>query len=193
MESSTTTTTKTMRADARRNRDKLVATAQQLFTAKGTDVPLEAVAKKAGVGVGTLYRHFPTRDALVEAVYLTELDRLHEGAAELLASHPPDEALERWMDLFVEYAITKRGLAGALRAIVASGGNPYLQSRAKIVDALRTLLDAAGAAGAIRSDLDPEDVLLAMGGIWSMPDEPGWDQRARTLLGLVMDGLRYGA
>jgi AcrR family transcriptional regulator len=192
MESSTTTT-KTMRADARRNRDKLVATALQLFTENGTDVALEAVAQKAGVGVGTLYRHFPTRDALVEAVYLTELDRLHSGAAELLASYPPDEALERWLDLFVQYAVTKRGLAGALRSIIESGGNLRSQARMKLVDALGSLLDAAGAEGTVRSDLDPEDVLLAMGGIWSLPDEPDWDRRARKLLGLVMDGLRYRA
>ena len=170
MESSTTT--KTMRADARRNRDKLVAAALALFTENGTDVALEAVAQQAGVGVGTLYRHFPTRDALVEAVYLNELDRLHEGAAELLSSHPADDALERWLDLFVQYAVTKRGLAGALRSIFESGGNLYAQSRAKIVDALGSLLDAAGAEGSVRSDLDAEDVLLAMGGIWSLPDEP---------------------
>jgi AcrR family transcriptional regulator len=192
MESSTTTT-KTMRADARRNRDKLVAAALQLFTENGTDVALEAVAQKAGLGVGTLYRHFPTRDALVEAVYLTELDRLHSGAAELLASYPPDEALERWLDLFVQYAVTKRGLAGALRSIIESGGNLRSQARMKLVDALGSLLDAAGAEGTVRSDLDPEDVLLAMGGIWSLPDEPDWDRRARKLLGLVMDGLRYRA
>jgi AcrR family transcriptional regulator len=189
----TQATTKSMRADARRNRDKLVATAQRLFTTKGTEVPLEAVAKEAGVGVGTLYRHFPTRDALVEAVYLTEVDRLHEGAAELLASHPPGEALELWLDRFVQYAVTKRGLVDALRSIIESGGNIKSQSRAKIVDALGTLLEAASADGAVRSDLDPEDVLLAMGGIWSLPDEPEWDRRARRLLGLVMDGLRYGA
>jgi AcrR family transcriptional regulator len=192
MESSTTTTKK-MRADARRNRDKLVAAALQLFTENGTDVALEAVAQKAGVGVGTLYRHFPTREALIEAVYLNELDRLHEGAAELLASHPADEALERWLDLFVQYAVTKRGLAGGLRSIIESGGNLRSQARMKLVDALGSLLDAAGAEGAIRSDLDPEDVLLAMGGIWSLPDEPDWDRRARKLLGLVMDGLRYRA
>jgi AcrR family transcriptional regulator len=193
MESSMTTTTKTMRADARRNRDKLVAAALALFTERGSEVALEAVAKRAGVGVGTLYRHFPTRDALVEAVYLNELDRLHEGAAELLASHPADEALERWLDLFVQYAVTKRGLAGGLRSIFESGGNLHSQARTKIVDALSSLLDAAATEGTIRSDLDPEDVLLAMGGIWSLPDEPDWAGRARRLLGLVMDGLRYRA
>jgi AcrR family transcriptional regulator len=193
MESSTTATPKSMRADARRNRDKLIAAALELFTEKGTDVALESVAQKAGVGVGTLYRHFPTREALVEAVYMTEVDRLHEGAAELLASHPADEALELWLDLFVQYAVTKRGLVNALRSIIESGGNLKSQSRTKIVDALGSLLDAAGAEGTVRSDLDPEDVLLAMGGIWSLPDEPEWDQRARRLLGLVMDGLRYRA
>jgi AcrR family transcriptional regulator len=193
MESSITTTTKPMRADARRNRDKLVAAALALFTERGSEVALEAVAKRAGVGVGTLYRHFPTRDALVEAVYLNELDRLHAGAAELLASYPPDEALERWLDLFVQYAVTKRGLAGALRSIFESGGNLHSQARTKIVDALSSLLDAAAAEGTIRSDLVPEDVLLAMGGIWSLPDEPDWAGRARKLLGLVMDGLRYRA
>ena len=182
-----------MRADARRNRDKLIAAALELFTEKGTDVALESVAQKAGVGVGTLYRHFPTREALVEAVYTTEVDRLHEGAAELLTSHPADEALELWLDLFVQYAVTKRGLVNALRSIIESGGNLKSQSRTKIVDALGSLLDAAGAEGTVRSDLDPEDVLLAMGGIWSLPDEPEWDQRARRLLGLVMDGLRYRA
>jgi len=190
MESSVRTE-KPRRADALRNRERLLAAALALFTERGTDVSLEAVACEAGVGVGTLYRHFPTRDALVEAVYLSELDRLHEGAVELLAKHPPEEALARWMDRFVEYAAAKRGLSGALQSIIASGGNPYLKSRAKIVDALTTLLDSARAAGAVRDDVDAEDVLLAIGGIWSMPVEPGWEQRARRLLGLVMDGLRY--
>ena len=184
-------TTKTMRADARRNREKLLRAGLELFTEQGADVSLDAVAKRAGVGVGTLYRHFPTRDALVEAVYLSELDRLHEGAAELLAAHPPHEALALWMDQFVEYAATKRGLSGALQSVIASGRNPYSQSRAKMVEAVGQLLDAARAEGTVRDDVDAEDVLLAMGGIWAMPVEPGWEQRARTLLGLVMDGLRF--
>lgn len=181
-----------MRADARRNREKLLAAALSAFSDRGTDVSLEGVARDAGVGVGTLYRHFPTREALVEAVYLAELDRLHDGAAELLAEHPPDEALARWMDLFVQYAATKRGLRGALQSVVASGGNPYAQSRAKMVEALATILDAARAAGTVRDDVDAEDVLLAMGSIWNVPTEPGWEERARRLLGLVMDGLRRG-
>ncbi|MDQ3093370.1 MAG: TetR/AcrR family transcriptional regulator, partial [Actinomycetota bacterium] len=143
-------TEKPRRADALRNRERLLAAALALFTEQGTDVSLEAVAREAGVGVGTLYRHFPTRDALVEAVYLSELDRLHEGAAELLAEHPPEEALARWMDQFVEYAATKRGMSGALQSVIASGRNPYSQSRTKLVEALTTLLDSARAAGAVR-------------------------------------------
>ena len=186
-------TEKPRRADALRNRERLLAAALALFTEQGTDVSLETVAREAGVGVGTLYRHFSTRDALVEAVYLSELDRLHEGAAELLAEHPPEEALARWMDRFVEYAATKRGMSGALQSVIASGRNPYSQSRTKLVEALMTLLDAGRAAGAVRDDVDAEDVLLAIGGIWAMPVEPGWEERARRLLGLVMDGLRCRA
>jgi AcrR family transcriptional regulator len=183
----------TQRADARRNREKLLAAALLLFADRGTDVSLEEVARQAGVGVGTLYRNFPTREALVEAAYLSELDRLHEGAHELLAEHSPDRALSLWMDRFVDYAVAKRGMSGALQSVIASGRNPYSESRAKIVAAMTTLLDAARSDGSIRSDVDSEDVLLAMNGIWSMPDDPEFDRRARTLLGLVMDGLRYRA
>lgn len=190
---STVRTEKPRRADALRNREKLLAAGLALFTEHGTDVSLDTVAREAGLGVGTLYRHFPTRDALVEAVYLSELDRLHEGAAELLAELAPEEALARWMDRFVEYAAAKRGMSTALQSVIASGRNPYSQSRAKMVEALTVLLGAARAAGAVRDDVDAEDVLLAMGGIWAMPVEPGWEERARRLLGLVMDGLRFRA
>lgn len=197
METSATTgkavAAKAMRADARRNREKILVAALELFTERGTDVSLDAVARAAGVGVGTLYRHFPTREALVEAVYLHELDRLHESAAELLAEHPPGEALSRWMDQLVDYGATKRGMSSALQSVIAAGGNPYSESRVKIAAALATLVDAARDAGVIRSDVDAEDVQRAIGGIWAMPFEPGWEERARTLVGLVMDGLRYGA
>lgn len=184
-------TTKNMRADARRNREKLLASALALFTEQGADVSLDAVAKHAGVGVGTLYRHFPTREDLVEAAYLTELDRLHDGAAELLAEHPADEALARWMDLFVEYAQTKRGLAGALQGVIASGGDPYRQSRMKIMEAVTTLFDAGREQGALRDDVDAEDVWRGMAGIFAMPDGPDWPERSRTQLRLLMDGLRH--
>lgn len=184
--------TKTLRADAQRNRDKLLAAGLELFTTLGPTVSLETVAKEAGVGVGTLYRHFPTREALVEAVYLTELDRLHQSATDLLAGHEPDEALALWLDEFVDYAATKRGLSGALQAVIASGGDPFAQARGKLVGALTMLVEAGQRAGTIRADVDADDVLLAGSGIFHMPEGPDWRQRARKLLGLVMDGLRAG-
>lgn len=118
---------------------------------------------------------------------------LDADARGVLAEHPPGEALSGWMDQVVEYGATKRGMSSALQSVIAAGGNPYSESRVKIAAALATLVDAARDAGAIRRDVDAEDVQRAIGGIWAMPFEPGWEERARTLLGLVMDGLRYGA
>jgi AcrR family transcriptional regulator len=185
--------TRPLRADARRNRESLLGAAAELFADSGTDASLEAIAKKAGVGIGTLYRHFPTRESLVEAAYRNEVDQLSAAAEELLRSHPPDEALAEWMERFVSYSATKRGMAEALQSVVASNSHLFAESKAQIVKAITTLLDAAAAAGAIRKDADPEDVLRAMGGIWLVPLEPGWQDRARRLLQLLMDGLRYGA
>jgi AcrR family transcriptional regulator len=185
--------TRPLRADARRNRESLLSAAAELFADSGTDASLEAIAKKAGVGIGTLYRHFPTRESLVEAAYRNEVDQLSAAAEELLRSHPPDEALAEWMERFVSYSATKRGMAEALQSVVASNSHLFAESKAQIVKAITTLLDAAAAAGAIRKDADPEDVLRAMGGIWLVPLEPGWQDRARRLLQLLMDGLRYGA
>src|SRR5258705_7895484 len=118
-----------MRADAQRNRIRLLEAAVRAFSQDGPDVTLEAVAKDAGVGIGTLYRHFPTREALVEAAYRNELARLCDAVADLLQTMPPDEALRTWMDRFVDYMTTKRGMADALRAVIASGGNPYSERR----------------------------------------------------------------
>jgi AcrR family transcriptional regulator len=182
-----------LRADAVRNRQKLLEAATEVFAEAGTDVSLEAISKRAGVGIGTLYRHFPTRDELVAAAYRNEVDRLHDAAGELLREHPPDVALAEWMDRFVTYAEAKRGMLDALRAAMASNAGLQTDARGPILDALGTLLDAAIAAGTIRSDVTADDVVRAMGGIWLMPDEPGWPEQARRLLGLVMDGLRFGA
>ena len=184
---------RTMRADARRNRDKLLAAATDLFSEAGTDVALEAVARRAGVGVGTLYRHFPTREALVEAVYRHVVEDLCAAAEDLLASHPADEALAEWMDRFVGYAATKRGMRGALNAVVAAGSNVYGDVRAQILDAIATLLAAGVAAGTIRPDVTAADVQRAMNAVWQVPEGPDWHAQARTLLRLLMDGLRYGA
>jgi AcrR family transcriptional regulator len=185
--------TKTMRADARRNREKLIAAAKDLFAEAGTDVPLDAVARRAGVGPGTLYRHFPTRDALVEAAYRSEVAHLADAAEELLATRPPDVALAEWMDHFVAYAAAKRGMRAALQSVVASGSTLFADARRQNLATIERLLEAGAEAGTIRPDVEAEDVLRATGVVWQFDDQPGWDEQARRVLRLVMDGLRYGA
>ena len=182
----------TTRADARRNRARLLTAALELYAAEGTDVSLKAIAGAAGVGVGTIYRHFPTREALLEAAYRNEVEQLCDVEA-LLRDRPPDAALAEWMHRFIDYAVTKRGLSGALRSIAASGSNIYDETRRQIIAALTTLLEAGVAAGTIRADVDADSVFHATGAIWLIPDEPGWADQARKVLALVMDGLRQGA
>jgi AcrR family transcriptional regulator len=182
-----------LRADAQRNRDRLLEVAVRAFSQEGPDVTLEAIAKEAGVGIGTLYRHFPTREALVEAAYRNELERLCDAASELLEVKPPDQALRDWMDHFVDYMATKRGMADALRAVVASGGNPYAHSRDRLVGTIGTLLQAGGADGTVRSDVQPDDVLASLSGVSLTTSDPARREQARRLLDLLMDGLRYRA
>jgi len=182
---------KPLRADARRNRERLLDAALALFLEDGPDVPLEAVAKRAGVGIGTLYRHFPTREALVEAAYRSEVAHLAEAAEELLRDRPPDEALAAFMDRFVDYAATKRGLKGMLMSVAESGSDVFVDTRTQITAAVASLVEAGIAAGAIRSDVDADDVLRAMGAVWAVP--AGSEDQARRVLMLVMDGLRHGA
>jgi AcrR family transcriptional regulator len=182
-----------LRVDAQRNRDRLLETAVRALSHDGPDVTLDAIAKAAGVGIGTLYRHFPTREALVEATYRNELARLCDAAADLLQTMPPDEATRTWMDRFVEYMTTKRGMADALRAVIASGGNPYAESRDRLTDAMATLLQAGAAAGTVRSDIEPGDVLTSLSGVSLAAGDPAQRDQARRLLDLLMDGLRYHA
>src|SRR3954470_18994877 len=164
--------TKTLRADAQRNRDKLLSAAVALFSEAGEDVSLEAVARCAGVGIGTLYRHFPTRDALLEAAYRNEVTQLSDAADELLAQHPADEALALWMDRFVDYATTKRGIGPALKAMVSSS-DLFADARRMNVGAIERLLAAGATQGTLRADVGAEDVLHAMGAIWSLSGD-GW-------------------
>jgi AcrR family transcriptional regulator len=175
------------RADARRNREKLLAAAGELFASVGTDVSLDAVAKRAGVGIGTLYRNFPTRDALVEAAYRAEVEHLSEAAAVLLESHPPDVALAEWMDRFVAYAAAKKGMKGALQSVVAGGSDVFGETRVQIIAAIGDLLTAGVEAGVLRADVTADDVWRAMGPVWTTDDEA----QIRTLLRLLMDGLRH--
>jgi AcrR family transcriptional regulator len=182
-----------LRADAQRNRDRLLEVAVHAFSHDGPDVTLDAVAKAAGVGIGTLYRHFPTREALVEEAYRSELARLCDAVPELLATLPADQATRSWMDRFVEYMTTKRGMADALRAVIASGGNPYAESRDRMLSAITTLLEAGAAAGTIRADVEPGDVLAGISGVSLAAGGPAQRDQAGRLLDLLMDGLRYRA
>jgi len=183
---------RTLRADARRNRDKLLAAATEAFAEEGESVALEAVAARAGVGIGTLYRHFPSRDALVVAAYQHEVDALCAAAADLLGSQPPDEALRAWAERFADYIATKRAMADALRSAVASDSPLFADTRERILGALRLLLSAGAEAGSLRSDVDPEDVMRVINGIWYLPDGPQWRDTVGRMLDLVIDGLRYG-
>ncbi|MCW2598873.1 MAG: TetR family transcriptional regulator [Frankiales bacterium] len=185
--------TKPQRADAQRNRDKLLTVAVAAFSDLGVDVPLETIAAQAGVGVGTLYRHFPNRNALIEAAYRHEVERLCEAAPELLATHEPAEALREWMERFAQYAATKRGMGDALRSAIASDSPLFGHTRSQIVAALRVLLDAGTAEGSLRDDADPEDVMRAMGAVWNVASGLEWQDQVRRLLGLLVDGLRYRA
>ncbi|GGO19970.1 TetR family transcriptional regulator [Microbispora rosea subsp. aerata] len=184
---------KPLRADARRNRERLLEVAARAFSQEGPDVTLDAIAKEAGVGIGTLYRHFPTREALIEAAYRNELAKLCDAAGELAGTMPPDVAMRTWMDRFADYLATKRGMADALRTVIASGANPYAHSRDRLLGAIGTLLDAGVAAGTLRRDVTAEDVLTGMNGICLAAGEPERREQAGRLLDLLMDGLRHGA
>jgi AcrR family transcriptional regulator len=181
-------TTANLRADAARNRQKLIEAAGNAFSESGTDVSLEAIAKRAGVGIGTLYRHFPTRDALVEAVYRNEVAQLANAAGELLASHPADAALAEWMKAFAAYMAAKRGMADALQSVVASNSELFAQTRGQMVTAVEHLLAAGIDAGTIRRDANADDVLRAMSAVKMIDDE----EQAARVLALIVDGLRYG-
>jgi AcrR family transcriptional regulator len=175
------------RADAQRNRERLLGAAVQAFTSGGADVSLEAVARQAGVGIGTLYRHFPTRDALVEAVYRDEITRVSALAEKLLKSRKPVPALREWMERFVAFMTAKHGMADVFRAVIASGGDPYGETRALALDAVRTLIAAGAAAGVVRDDVDPLDLLTILNGLsFATEDRAQLDR----LLDLIMDGLR---
>ncbi|MEV5691327.1 TetR/AcrR family transcriptional regulator [Micromonospora globbae] len=179
------------RADAQRNRQRLLDAAVRAFSQGGPHVTLESVAREAGVGIGTLYRHFPTREALVEAAYRSELAKLCDAAPDLLAASPPDEALRTWMDLFIDYLATKRGMADALRLVIEAGANPYAESRDRLHGALDLLLSAGAAAGTLRGDVATADVLASLSGVSLAAGEPTRREQAGRLLDLLMDGLRY--
>jgi AcrR family transcriptional regulator len=181
-----------MRADARRNRERLLEAALRAFSS-GEEVSLETIARQAGVGIGTLYRHFPNREALVEAVYRGELARLRDTAGELLASRAPDAALRVWMNGFADYVTAKRGMAETLRSIAATGAISPAQTQQTLTATVKGLLDAGAAAGTLRDDVAAADVLASLTGIFLIAGTPRQREQAGRLLDLLMDGLRTPA
>ena len=180
------------RADSLRNRDLLLTAAKTAFGEAGAEAPLEDIARRAGVGIGTLYRHFPTREALVAAVYSREIEQLAASADTLLAEGPAGRALGAWLDLLIDYMATKRVIAPALRADPGEGSRLYATSGSTILETLKRLTDAAHAAGDIRADIGFEDILRMMSGLSQGYEQPGWDAGARRLLSVMMAGLRAG-
>src|SRR6201981_3193102 len=179
------------RADAIRNRERVLEAAKSVFSQGGPEASLEAVARRAGVGIGTLYRHFPTREALYEAVYRREVEQLVELAKTLVETKiAPVEALRRWLRAGVEFMATKKGMAAAL-AMAAHGSSELVAySLDRLTWAVRQLLQRAAAAGDIRGDIDPEDLLRALVGMCYAHDRPGWQAKVLRLVDVLIDGLR---
>ena len=190
MSGSSTAAVRKPRADAARNRERVLEAAKAVFSTGGADASLEAVARRAGVGIGTLYRHFPTREALFEAVYRREVDQLGDLADELGKDADPVDALRRWLRSNVDFVATKKGMSAALA--VAAQGSPELRSYSldRLTRAVGGLLGRAVAAGEIRDDISPQDLLRALVGMCLMHDQPGWQSTVSRLLDVLVDGLR---
>jgi AcrR family transcriptional regulator len=181
-----------VRADAKRSIDALLQAAMAVFATSGVDAPVREIAEQAGVGIGTIYRHFPQRSDLIVAVFRREVDACADAATVLAAEHEPGEALARWMQRYVNFIAAKRGLATALHS-----GNPayetlpaYFQKRLR--PALKTLLEAAAAAGEVRAGVEPNDLLRAVASLCA-PARDGNPAHPRRMVALLVDGLRYGA
>src|SRR6202011_1946607 len=190
MASQSAETIRKPRSDSVRNRERVLEAAKAVFSAGGPDASLEAVAKRAGVGIGTLYRHFPTREALFEAVYRREVEQLSELAEQLKSAAAPVDALRRWLRSNVELVATKKGMIAALALAVQSPSELYAHSFDRLTKAVGTLLHRAVAAGEIRADISPEDLLRALIGMCYLHDQPGWQSTVLRLLDIFVDGLR---
>jgi AcrR family transcriptional regulator len=182
--------TRARRADAARNRSQLLEVATRVFVSAGTEPSMRAIAREAGVGIATLYRHFPTRESLVDAVYRDQVARLTDGARELLAQLPPRAALRRWMDLFGDWIATKNGMLGTLLAMIESGEIAHAETQAKLLAAIDDILSAGRATGELRADVTAEDIAASLIGIFTVARPPDHDARASRLLNLLMDALR---
>ena len=177
------------RVDAVRNRERVLEAAKAVFSAGGPDASLEAVARRAGVGIGTLYRHFPTREALFEAVYRREVEQLGELADQLKSEPSPVEALRHWLRSNVQFVATKKGMSAALALAAYNSSDLAAFSFDRLTKAVGALLARAVAAGEIRADVGPEDLLRALVGMCYMNNQPGWQASVLRLLDVFVDGL----
>jgi AcrR family transcriptional regulator len=178
------------RTDAQRNRERILDAAKDAFTRFGADASLDDIAKQAGVGAGTLYRHFPTRDALIEAVYRAEVEKLAAAARKFAAEKPPLEALRAWMLLFVDYIAAKQIIAPALNSFLGGASKLYEGSRAQVQEAMDALVKRAIKSGDIRKDLDSSDLLRALIGVSHITSGSDWRQSARRLVDILIAGSR---
>jgi AcrR family transcriptional regulator len=182
--------TRKPRADAIRNRERVLEAAKAVFSAGGAEASLEAVARSAGVGIGTLYRHFPTREALFEAVYRREVQHLADLAEQLKQEAQPVDALRHWMCSNVKFVATKKGMSAALALAAYKNSELFSYSFDRLTQAVGGLLERAIAAGEIRDDITPEDLLRALVGMCYMNDRPGWQTSVLRLVDVFIDGLR---
>jgi AcrR family transcriptional regulator len=182
--------TRKPRSDAQRNRERILEVAKEAFTRFGADASLDDIAKQTGVGAGTLYRHFPTRDALIEAVYRSEVEKLAAAERKFTATMPPIEALRTWMLLFVDHIAAKQIIAPALNSVVGGPSKLFEGSRGLIHGAIDALVKRAINSGEIRSDLEPFDLLRALIGVSHIASGPGWQQSARRLVDILITGSR---
>ena len=178
------------RTDAQRNRERILEAAKEAFTRFGAEASLDEIAKQAGVGAGTLYRHFPTRDALIEAVYRSEVEKLAAAERRFTETMPPVEALRAWMLLFVDHIAAKHIIAPALNSVAGGPTRLYEGSRGLIHGAIDALVQRAIESGEIRKDLDPFDLLRALIGVSFVATGPGWQQSARRLVEILITGSR---
>jgi AcrR family transcriptional regulator len=178
------------RADAQRNRMRLLETAEAAFAEKGSGASLDEIARITGVGAGTLYRHFPTRDALIEAVYRNETEQLVAAATRLAETRSPTGALREWLLLFVDYMATKHGMYEALNSIVGGTSELYSASTEQMKRAIGKLINRAVASGDIRLDLDPLDLLRALAGVANMSSGPDGKQAAKRMVDILIAGVR---
>ena len=178
------------RADSLRNRERVLAAATQIFSVGGSQASLEAVARKAGVGIGTLYRHFPTREALFEAVYRHEVDQLVGLAEKLSRKNDPVEALRQWLRASVRLAATKKGMIEGLQLVAHYPSELKAYSFQRLAGTVATLLDQAIAAGEIRADVSPDMLMRVLVGIFYSSGESNWQPHAMRLVDVFVDGLR---